>query len=118
MSALAHLWRHHRIALIAFVAAAGVTLFFAVRMAVFTLYWADPRHHEQPLAGWMTLHYVAHSWHVPPDAVIAGAGVGAPDDRPRRARSLAEIARDEGVPLSTLIARLQKAIADARATGQ
>jgi len=112
MSALGHLWRHHRVALVAFVLAALVTLFFAVRMLVFTLYWADPVHHHQPLAGWMTPHYIARSWHVPPEVVIGALGTDPQRGKPR---SLAEIARERGLPLSDLTAAVQTAIDAARA---
>ncbi len=86
-------------------------------MALFTLYWANPAHREQPLAGWMTLHYVAHSWHVPPETVITAARVPRPPDggRPPHPRTLEEIARAQGISLDQLIARLQKAIAAAQA---
>lgn len=33
------------------------------------LYFSDPAHREQPLAGWMSPRYVAKSWELPPDVV-------------------------------------------------
>ncbi len=49
---LASLWQYNRGLLIAFVLALAVTLFFAVRLALFTLYWQDPAHRNEPIAGW------------------------------------------------------------------
>lgn len=91
-----------------------VALIFAVRLAMFTIYWADTAHRDQPIAGWMTPGYVSHSWDVPPE-LIRAALPAAPAPRPGTHPTLSQIAEAEGVPLSDLIARLQVAIDAARA---
>ena len=104
MTTLARLWRDHRIALLAFLAAGAVTLFFAGRLAFFTLYWADPAHRDQHPAGWMTLGYVSRSWHVPLDAVVEGLAV---DHVPGKPRTLAELAADRGETLPQFLAGVE-----------
>ena len=69
MNAAGSLWRKHRFLFLAFITAIVVTLFFAARLLLFTLYWSDPAHHDQPLEGWMTPRYIAHSYDLPPDVV-------------------------------------------------
>lgn len=110
-SALTYLWRHHRIALIGFGLALAVALVFAVRLTVFTIYWADPGHRQQPVAGWMTPGYVARSWDLPPE-VIRAALPAMPEAGPRP--TLDQIAEAEGIPLADLIAAIEAAIAGAR----
>jgi hypothetical protein len=110
--ALAYLWRHHRPALIGFRLALAVALVFAVRLTVFTIYWSDPAHREQPVAGWMTPGYVARSWDVPPEVIRAALPV-LPEAG--RRPTLAQIAEAEGIPLPDLIAGIEAAIAGARA---
>ncbi|MCB2117222.1 MAG: hypothetical protein KDE00_13220 [Rhodobacteraceae bacterium] len=100
MSVLGRLWRDHRIALLAFLAAAAVTLFFAGRLAFFALYWSDPAHRDQHPAGWMTVGYVARSWHVPLDAMVDGLAI---DHVPGKPRTLAELAADRGAPLPAFL---------------
>jgi hypothetical protein len=113
-SALIFLWRNHRAALIAMGLALAVAAFFAVRLTVFTIYWADPAHREQRIEGWMTPGYVARSWDVDPE-VIRTALPAPPEARPGTRPTLAQIAEAEGIALSELIARLDTAIAGAQA---
>ncbi|MEZ5779431.1 MAG: hypothetical protein R3E44_13810 [Paracoccaceae bacterium] len=107
MRALAHLWRDHRIAFLAFLAAATVSLFFAGRLIVFTVYWSDPAHRDQRPAGWMTPGYIARSWHVPRDDLGRELGL-AP--APGKAQTLADIARARGQPLAEVIADIEAAL--------
>ena len=95
----------------AFVVALALTLFFGARFVMGVFYWNDPTHRDQQIEGWMPLGYVGRSWNVPRDTMIEIAGVD-PSGRPRR--SLEMIARDEGVPLPTLIARIESGIAQWR----
>ncbi|MFC2969058.1 hypothetical protein [Acidimangrovimonas pyrenivorans] len=115
MSTLARLWRHHRLSLVAFVLAAGLTLFFAIRMAVFSVYWSDPAHHNQVPQGWMTPRYVARSWQVPPETVTAVTGPLQAKGHPM---TLEQIADAQGVPLTDLIARIEAALAAEKASRQ
>ena len=108
-AALTYLWRHHRIALIGFGLALAVALVFAARLTLFTIYWADPAHRQQPVAGWMTPGYIARSWEVPPEVIRAAL------PETGRRPTLAQIAEAEGIPLPELIAGIEAAIAGARA---
>lgn len=112
MSVLARLWRGHRSAFLAFLAAAAVTLFFAVRLFVFALYWADPTHRDQHPAGWMTPGYVARSWQVPRDDLVGALGLLPESGRPR---TLAEIAAARGAPVEAVLAEVEAALTVLRA---
>ena len=107
------LWREHRLAMLVFVAASLVALFFAVRLIIFTVYWSDPARRDAVIEGWQTAGYVAMSWDVPRSVVAEALGL-AEGAAPRR--SLDDIARAEGVPVETLIGDLERAIADYRAS--
>lgn len=112
MTALARLWRDHRIAVLAFLAALAVTLFFAVRFVLFAVYWTDPAHRNQVPEGWMTPGYVARSWHIPRGALLAELNLPLKSDRPH---SFEEIAETRGVPLSQVLGEVSAAIAVLRA---
>ncbi|WP_372840165.1 hypothetical protein [Phaeovulum sp.] len=103
MKTLQRLWRNNRIALIGFVIAALAVAFFAVRMLVFTIYFADPAHRLAPIRGWMTPGMVARTRHLPPEVVADALGLDLTG--PRR-KTLNEIAAERGVPLEVLIAPL------------
>ena len=112
MSVLGRLWRDHRIALLAFVAAVFITLFFAVRLVISGVYWADPTHRDQVPEGWMTPGYVARSWHIPRGALLAELNLPPTSNRPH---SFEEIAETRGVPLSQVLGEVSAAIAVLRA---
>lgn len=99
-----HLWAHHRLLVIAFGLAVLLTLFFALRLALATLYWSDPAHLQQPPERWMTPGYVARSWQVSPQALATALGL-APDAAPR-GQTLDDIATAQDKPVETLIAEL------------
>lgn len=101
--------RRHWILLALFLAAAAASGVFATRLVVQTLYWSS--HRDEPIAGWMTLGYVAHSHRVPP--WVLRQALDLPPDLPDR-RPLGEIATARGVPLDALRLRLEHAIAAAR----
>ncbi|MGG7643993.1 hypothetical protein ACQ5SP_04180 [Rhodovulum sp. YNF3179] len=105
---LARLWRRRRGLAIAFVAAVALTLFFGMRMVIFAVYWSDPDHRDQAIAGWMTPRYVAHSWDVPPEVVGRALGL---TPEPGRGRTIAEIAAARGQSVETLGTTLEAAIA-------
>lgn len=111
---LRYLWRHHRAAVIALGLALGVAGFFAVRLTVFTLYWADPAHREQRIEGWMTPGYVARSWGIDRDVVLAALPPLSPDTLPGARPTLNDIAKATGIALPEVIAALETAIAKAQ----
>lgn len=64
-------FKQHKALTIAFSVALVVMLVFFFKLIATTVYWADVRHVDQPIAGWMTPRYVSKSWNVPPD-IVAG----------------------------------------------
>lgn len=106
------LWREHRALLAAFVLALAVTLLVTVRLAGHAVYWS--RHHDAPLAEWMTIGYVARSYGVDPRDLARAAGV-LPGERP--GETLAEIAARSGRPVEELEASLREQIAASRRDG-
>lgn len=101
--ALKRLWQQHRLAVIGFVLASAATVFFAVRFLVFTVYWSDPTHQNQPLEPWMTVSYVVHSWQVPSEQVLKALGLR---QMPPHRTSLAELATEMGISKEILLDRL------------
>lgn len=106
LSAARLLWREHRSLFLAFSTALAVTVFFAARMVFFTIYWADPAHHDQPLEGWMTPRYVAHSYDLPPELVREALEL---EPEIGKRRTLAEIARESNLTLDEIALRITKA---------
>lgn len=104
LALLARVARIHPFATAAFVLAACFALFFMLRIALFTVHFADPANRRAVPEPWMTPRYVAHSWHLPPEDVFAALQV--PGDAPRRP-TLEDIARLRGVPLQQVMDELQ-----------
>jgi hypothetical protein len=101
------LWKDYKLLFGGFLLAVGVMLFFAVRSIMFAVYWADPAHREEPIAGWMTPRYVAHSWAVPP-TVIREALAIPPETYRLTVKDLAE---ERGVPTEEIVRKIETAIA-------
>jgi hypothetical protein len=106
---LRSLRRHPRLA-IAFGLASLVALAFIGRLVFGLLYWQA--HREEPIAGWMTVGYVGHSWGISPRAIDAAAGLPPPAGRPW---TLQEIADARGVPVETVVAEVRAAVDRLRA---
>lgn len=104
---IGRIWRAHKILSLAFFVAILLTLLFGVRTVVFTVYWMDPAHRDQTLEGWMTPRYVAQSYELPPEATALAIGVPYPPEN--RGQTLAEIAKNQGVTLAELQARIEAA---------
>ena len=107
-SALGYLWARHPFATVAFALALLVALGFALRLLVFTVYWSDPARRDLAPAGWMTPGYVAHSHGLDPASFRATLGLEA------GRVTLAEIAARRGVPVETVLAEVEAALAAAR----
>lgn len=103
-----HGWRQWTV-VIAFVVTLGVTGLFAARTIQKALYWRA--HTDEPIHGWMTVGYVAHSYHVPPHVLYKALGLPhkPPDKRPLR-----EIASAQNRSLDDVRAVLMDAIIHAR----
>lgn len=109
---LRRIWAAAPVATVVLVVALSVSLVFGVRTIGNWVYWSDPEHIDQPLAGWMTPRYVAYSWDVPRPVMIEALDMG--DKNPER-RNLKRLAEAQGIPLEELIARIKAAIEDHRA---
>ena len=101
------MWREHRFLSVLFAGLVAIAVLFTARSVMFAVYWADPAHEDQALAGWMTPRYVAHSWSLPPERLKP---IVNPDGTFAPRRTLSEIARAEGIPLEELIARIEAEI--------
>lgn len=106
---IARLWRTHRVLLLAFGFSLCALGFFGFRTISSAIYWMDPAHQEQTLAGWMTPRYVAQSYNLPRDMVL-DALMMDPNDPPRRV-SLSEIADLNSMTLQDLQTRVDAAVA-------
>lgn len=104
------LWRSRPYLVTAFLLASAVTLFFAVRLLVSAIYWANPAHREQTVEGWMTIRYIARSWDLKGPDIDALANLPLPHLK-GRPQPLVEIARDRGIPVADVITAVEKAIA-------
>lgn len=98
-----------------FVLALGATALHAARTFQRARYWRE--HRDEPIRGWMTVGYVAHSYRVPPRVLYQALNLpprepGSPRDR----RPLREIAREQGRTLEEIAAALQQAVERERAT--
>ena len=107
MSAIRHLWQNHRLVLVIFVAASAVTVFFLVRLTVFSIYWSDPTHRNLTPEPWMTPGYIAHSWGLAPQTLADHLGI-SPGTRP----SLADIARSRDVPVADILDQVSTFLAE------
>jgi hypothetical protein len=93
-----------------FLLVAGFTAFKAVHMARKVTYWKA--HRDEPIHGWMSVGYVAHSYRVPPYVLYLALGLPhkPPDKRPLR-----DIAKMQHRSMDEISTVLQNAIIHARA---
>ena len=114
-TAVRNLLRKHRFLFIAFVAALVVTVFFGVRLLVSSLYWPDPDQHDQPVKGWMTPRYVAHSYDLPPGTVREALEL---EDLDGERRTLADITETSSLNLEEIQRRVNDAVRSHEGGGQ
>jgi hypothetical protein len=100
-------WRKSVVA-VAFLVSLSLAIFFVVRAVRPAIYWHY--HQDEPIRGWMTMGYVAHSYHVPPHVVHQALGL---PDKPDR-RPLREIAKAQNRSIDELRTVLLEAIVQAR----
>ena len=103
-------FRRHPVLVSAFVAFTLLALFFAGRFTFQAIYWST--HQNQPVAAWMTVGYIAHSWKLDPRDLDTAARLPPPAGHPL---TLGEIAIRRGVPVSEIIAAVEAAIAKLQA---
>jgi hypothetical protein len=94
---------------VAFVLVVAATVYFAQRTIRPVIYWHY--HQDEPIAGWMNVDYVAHSYRVPPHVLFIALGLPhkPPDKRPLR-----DIAQSQNRSLDDVKAILLDAIVHAR----
>lgn len=112
---MTELWRKRPVLVTAFLLACAVTLFFAGSVVWNAVYWAN--HHEEPVRPWMTVGYVARSWDLNGREIDALAGLPLPEVK-GHPQPLSEIARDRGVPVEDIIAKVEAAIDELKAQGK
>jgi uncharacterized membrane protein len=66
------------------------------------------RTENEPIRGWMSVPFIAHTHHVP--ASVLFQAIGVLPREPRDRRSVRQIAHDLNRPVPELIAKLQRAI--------
>ena len=95
---------------LAFLLALGFTILHVVRILQDAIYWRE--HRDEPIQGWMTIGFVAHSYHVPPHVLLLALHLpfGPPPDK----RTLSTIAASRGKSVDQLAAILTHAIVHAR----
>jgi hypothetical protein len=93
-----------------FVLVLGATVVHTTRTVRRAAYWRE--HRDEPIRGWMTVGYVAHSYHVPPHVLYAALNL--PQKKPHDKRPLREIAREQNRSMDDVRAILQGAITHAR----
>lgn len=94
---------------VAFFLSLSVAVFFAVRAVRSAVYWHY--HQDEPIRGWMTVGYVAHSYHVPPHVLYQALGL---PHRPPDKRPLREIAKAQNRSMEEIRTILLDAIVHAR----
>lgn len=101
-------WKKTLVA-VAFFLSLSVAVFFAVRAVRSAVYWHY--HQDEPIRGWMTVGYVAHSYHVPPHVLYQALGL---PHRPPDRRPLREIAKAQNRSMDEIRTILLDAIVHAR----
>jgi hypothetical protein len=101
-------WRQSVVAA-AFLLSLSVGIFFVVRAVRPAIYWHY--HKDEPIESWMSVGYVAHSYHVPPHVLFLAVGLPhkPPDKRP-----LSEIAKAQNRSMDEIKTVLLETIVHAR----
>ena len=103
------LGRREWLLLLFFVGTLAVTGLFAARAFRRAAYWRQ--HRDETIRPWMSVRYVAHSYHVPPPVLYQAIGV-EPTVHDRR--PLREIAVQQHRSVDILISELQHTIIEFR----
>jgi len=92
---------------LAFIASAVLTVVFGLR----AVHRRPHRRIDEPIRPWMTVTYVAHSYHVPPHVLYEALGV---QHKPHDKLTIARVAREQNRPVHAVISDLMAAIERAR----
>lgn len=101
--------RQQLLLLSALLLALFITFFFGMR--AFRRFRQPPN--DEPIRAWMSIPYIAHSYGVPPP--VLWAALDPPPDLPPSRRPIRRLAEELNLTTDEIIARLEKAIAEARA---
>ncbi len=110
---LKDLWQNNRWAFLALVTVLCLAGVFGFKSVSQFIYWSDPQHQDQTLAGWMTPRYVARSYQVPPEVIQDALDLDM--DAPPRRISLDRLAQESDLTIETLQSRVDAAVAAWRA---
>ncbi len=102
------MWSAAPVATVILAVALAAGVFFGVRTTAHWVYWNDPSHRDQSIAGWMTPGYISHSWHVPREVVTEALGLPR---GPKGKGNLNRLARLQGRSVEELTAAVEAAIA-------
>ena len=91
--------------LVGFCVALGATFFFGYRAGRTA---RDARWQNEPIRGWMTVPFIAHTHHVSEDDLFNAIHV--PPTR-RNHRPIRDIAKEQRLPVSSLLKELNQALA-------
>ncbi|MCK4861510.1 MAG: hypothetical protein KAS85_06320 [Rhodobacteraceae bacterium] len=105
------LWSDHKLLVLGFLGALILTTILFMRLIADVAYW--PQHQDEPISGWMTVGYVAHSYDVDKDGLIQALGI---ETDLRRHLTLKAVADGQDMSLAELRNALLKAIIDQRVT--
>ncbi|MCM5557873.1 hypothetical protein [Pleomorphomonas sp. JP5] len=105
MNFLRFLFRRHPWPTVVLAVGLVALVWFGGRFVSEVLYFADPAHREQQLAGWMSPRYVAKSWELPPD-VVANIMQLSPG---HRHTTLDQVAASQNVTIKELQKRVEAA---------
>lgn len=100
------IWRRNPILTLAFLLALGACVFFSFRAVNMAMVLANRA--EKPVAGWMTPRYIARAYGLDRDDL---ARLLATTDREDARQPLYSLAREQGVPVTDLIAEIQALVA-------
>ena len=101
--------RGHWLLAVVFALTVAITGLSMVRTAHRAAYWCS--HRDEPIYGWMTVGYVAHSYHVPPQALYEALALPS---QPPDKRCISKIARAQHHSAQDVIEVLRGAILQAR----
>jgi len=111
MNTLKYLWQHNRLLLIGFAVATLVTTLFLLKFTVSVIYWSNNR--DASIEPWMPIGYIARSYQVDRDWLLAQTGLPTDATRPRQ--SIEDAATAAGISYDDMRARLLAAIKAERA---
>lgn len=94
----------------AFIFVVCFTGFYIYRTVERAAYWRN--HRDQPIAGWMPVGYIAHSYHVPPTVLYDALGL---KPEPRDRRTISQIAKAQNRSAAEVEKDLEEAVNKFRA---